>query len=87
MVTRGCGAPETIRTSGLNIRSVALYPTELRAHKKNLPYRSSGVNLFGPDSPDPGPCVTFIEVHLHATRAAPRDPLLFETNGSFLMGL
>ena len=27
------GAPETIRTSDLNIRSVALYPTELRARR------------------------------------------------------
>jgi hypothetical protein len=40
------GAPETIRTSDLNIRSVALYPTELRAREINLLYPRSCVNSF-----------------------------------------
>ncbi len=29
----GCGAPDTIRTCGLHLRRVALYPAELRAHR------------------------------------------------------
>ena len=29
-----CGAPDTIRTCGLQSRSLTLYPTELRTHMK-----------------------------------------------------
>lgn len=46
------GAPETIRTSDLNIRSVALYPTELRAHTKTVTEPCRRVNVF------PEGCVT-----------------------------
>ena len=31
-----CGAPETIRTSGLRIRSPLLYPAELRAQQEKF---------------------------------------------------
>lgn len=31
-----CGAPEEIRTPGLQVRSLLLYPAELRAHKVGL---------------------------------------------------
>ena len=30
------GAPEEIRTPGLQVRSLLLYPAELRAHKYNM---------------------------------------------------
>lgn len=40
------GAPETIRTFDLNIRSVALYPTELRARGSNLAHSKGHVNVI-----------------------------------------
>ena len=48
------GAPGEIRTPGLLVRSQALYPTELRAHRGKLARRGARI-LPHPGKPATGP--------------------------------
>src|ERR1700733_6298829 len=48
IVQSGSGAPDTIRTCGLYLRRVALYPAELRVHAR--PSLARSVSGWSPDS-------------------------------------